>query len=657
MLKSFKNTAVNDIALYSQSQTWCTGSAPAPKINYPLFQKAIGLPAVSSVPWGPATFLTQGLPLLGLDQKPAAYLAVFQPVKQIETVEGTPRKNISRTAILFLLLATVLVMVGIKHYLASFKRLLQSIDDISRGNLGVSIPGDPWTEWGQLGRALQEMLERLKEKERISLILGKVVDPQAARKILAEKDYFSLKGEKRECTLLRADLKGFNTLSENMAPEALVESLNQYFSVIKSMWFSKHEGMLDKFIGGTVIAVWGAPFTHEDKESRAVKAALEIQETLRNFNISRIKKEADPPFMVGIGIHTGTVVSGQPGFQPSITITASSEKLFWWRPAFVPWRHQGQIVVSEETYGKIKNDVKGAPLNPIAVKGDLEPLKTYAVSQARLMARSKDKSPNPLSFQKLLLQWYDRNKRDLPWRGIHNPYATFVSEMMLQQTQVKTVIPYYHRFLKELPDWKSLAKAKEEKVQKLWEGLGYYRRARNLRSAAQKVMLEYRGKLPDTLEEISKLPGVGPYSAGAVLSIAFQKPHPVVDGNVIRVFSRLFLLRGNLKTGGGHQKVWELAQTLISKDRPGDFNQAVMELGATLCFTDNPQCLLCPLLSQCQASQKGLQNELPEMPKAQETVEIRMAALLIRKKGRVLVKKRSQEEKWLKGMWEFPSAE
>ena len=267
------------------------------------------------------------------------------------------------------------------------------------------------------------------------------------------------------------------------------------------------------------------------------------------------------------------------------------------------------------------------------------------------------KSPNPALFQKKLLHWYDHHKRDLPWRGIHNPYATFVSEMMLQQTQVKTVIPFYHRFLEELPNWKSLANAKEEKVLKLWEGLGYYRRARNLQAAAQMVVREYGGNLPDTLEEITKLPGVGPYSAGAVLSIGFQKPYPVVDGNVIRVFSRLFLLRGNLKTGEGHQKVWDLAQILISKDRPGDFNQAVMELGATLCFSDNPQCLLCPLLSQCQASQKGLQNELPEMPKSQETVEIQMAAFLIQKKDLVLVKKRSQDEKWLKGMWEFPSAE
>ncbi len=273
------------------------------------------------------------------------------------------------------------------------------------------------------------------------------------------------------------------------------------------------------------------------------------------------------------------------------------------------------------------------------------------------MPTPADKPLEPDLLRKALLKWYNHSKRDLPWRHTKDPYAIFVSEMMLQQTQVKTVIPYYGRFLKELPDWKSLAKAKEEKVLKLWEGLGYYRRARNLQAAAQKILKDYGGKLPDTLDQILEIPGVGPYSAGAVLSIAFQKPHPVVDGNVIRVFSRLFLLKGNLKTGEGHKKLWELAESLIAPQRPGDFNQAVMELGATVCLSENPQCLLCPLMSHCRAAQKGLQNEFPEMPKAPQTVEIHMAALYIEQKGKVLVKKRSKEEKWLKGLWEFPSAE
>ena len=267
------------------------------------------------------------------------------------------------------------------------------------------------------------------------------------------------------------------------------------------------------------------------------------------------------------------------------------------------------------------------------------------------------KEIHPASFQKALLGWYDRNKRDLPWRKTQDPYAIFVSEMMLQQTQVKTVIPYYERFLKELPNWKALARADEQKVLKLWEGLGYYRRARNLKAAAQMVQKDFGGKLPDTLEEVLKLPGVGPYSAGAVLSIAYQKPLPLVDGNVIRVFSRVFLLRGDLKSGPGNKKVWDLARQVLPAKRPGVFNQALMELGATLCFSDHPQCLLCPLLDQCQAAIKGVQLELPESLKDPKTKDVPMAALLILKQGKVLVKKRSNEERWLKGLWEFPSSE
>jgi A/G-specific adenine glycosylase len=263
----------------------------------------------------------------------------------------------------------------------------------------------------------------------------------------------------------------------------------------------------------------------------------------------------------------------------------------------------------------------------------------------------------PAGFQKSLLSWYASEKRDLPWRKTKDPYAIFVSEMMLQQTQVKTVIPYYERFLKELPDWKSLARAKPDKVLKLWEGLGYYRRARNLQAAARMILSDFDGCLPDNQEDIRRLPGVGAYSAGALLSIAYQKPHPLVDGNVIRVYSRLFLLQGNLKTGEGHKKVWEMAQKFMSPKNPGDFNQALMELGATLCLSVNPLCLLCPFVSKCQAARQGLQNELPEAAKSADMVEISMVAIYARKKGKILIKKRANDERWLKNMWEFPSAE
>jgi A/G-specific adenine glycosylase len=229
--------------------------------------------------------------------------------------------------------------------------------------------------------------------------------------------------------------------------------------------------------------------------------------------------------------------------------------------------------------------------------------------------------------------------------------------MMLQQTQVKTVIPYYKRFLESLPDWKSLARAKPEKVLKLWEGLGYYRRARNLQAAAQMVIRDFEGRLPDSLPEILRLPGVGPYSAGALLSIAHGKAFPLVDGNVIRVYSRLFLLRGNLKTGPGHEMVWETAQKTLSAKNPGDFNQALMELGATVCLPEHPLCLICPLSSRCLAARKGCQDLLPEMPKAKKPVALSMAAVYVKKEGKILVRKRSDGEKWLKNMWELPSAE
>ncbi len=378
LMKSFKNISVNDIALYSQSQTWCTGSIPAPRIHLPSLPETTSPQPALPVTWGANPFLERGFALMGLDQKPMAYLAVFQPVKQTQTVEGTPQRRILTMGLLILFLVLVLAGIGVKYYVSSFHRLFQSINDISRGNLNGSIPQDPWTEWGQLGGALQEMLESLKEKERISLILGKVVDPQAARKLLAEKDYFSLKGEKRECTLLRADLKGFNTLSENMTPEALVEALNQYFGIINDVVF-KHEGMLDRFIGDTAIAVWGAPFTHEDKEERAVRAALEIQEALRDFNISRIKK-GYPPFTVGIGIHTGTVVAGNLGSNKHYDYSIIGEALHV-VARLCAMAAPGQTVLSEETYDKIKSGAKANPLNSIAIRGTMEPLKTYEITQ------------------------------------------------------------------------------------------------------------------------------------------------------------------------------------------------------------------------------------------------------------------------------------
>jgi len=281
----------------------------------------------------------------------------------------------------------------------------------------------------------------------------------------------------------------------------------------------------------------------------------------------------------------------------------------------------------------------------------------------RRRPRSHDRLPPSIKrlplglFHKDLLGWYDRHHRDLPWRRTHDPYAIFISEMMLQQTQVKTVLPYYERWIRVLPSWRSLDRAPMDRVLKLWEGLGYYRRARNLKAAARMVMSDFGGKLPDNTETILRLPGVGPYSAGAILSIAFNRPTPVVDGNVIRVFARLFAIPGDLKTGAGSQKIWRLAEYLLPHQRPGDFNQALMELGATLCLPTDPHCTSCPLMSQCRAKRLGRTGHYPSPSKKPATQTVFMAAALVRKDGKILLRKRPEEARWWKGLWEFPSAE
>jgi len=263
----------------------------------------------------------------------------------------------------------------------------------------------------------------------------------------------------------------------------------------------------------------------------------------------------------------------------------------------------------------------------------------------------------PDAWPGCLLRWYDAHRRDLPWRRTQDPYAIFVSEMMLQQTQVQTVIPFYLRWMKEMPDWKSLARAPEDRVLKLWEGLGYYRRARNLKAAAQRVLSDYQGRLPDKRDEILKLPGVGPYSAGALLSIAHGKPEALVDGNVIRVYARLTALGGDLKTGPGNRKIWALAEKWVPRIRPGDFNQALMELGATVCIPDKPQCPLCPLRDICRASSLGKQGDFPNPGPKTAQRSVAVAAAWIERGSKILLRRRPENARWLKGLWEFPSGE
>ena len=220
-----------------------------------------------------------------------------------------------------------------------------------------------------------------------------------------------------------------------------------------------------------------------------------------------------------------------------------------------------------------------------------------------------EKSNNKISSA--LLRWFDSQKRDLPWRKTDDPYHILVSEFMLQQTQVKTVIPYYWRWLKSFPTLETLAAASETSILKHWEGLGYYSRARNLKETARIIHQEHDSQVPSDYESLIKLPGIGRYTAGAILSIAFNQNFPVLDGNVKRVLSRLFCMKEDGQTSASEKCLWQKAEQLLPVSRPGDFNQAVMELGATLCLPKTPLCLSCPLAAICKANEQEVQENFP----------------------------------------------
>jgi A/G-specific adenine glycosylase len=224
---------------------------------------------------------------------------------------------------------------------------------------------------------------------------------------------------------------------------------------------------------------------------------------------------------------------------------------------------------------------------------------------------------------------------------------------MLQQTQVKTVIPYYQRWIKSFPTFRVLAKSPLNRVLKQWEGLGYYSRARNLHALAKQVIKKHDGKLPSAYEDLLELPGIGRYTAGALLSIAFQKPFPLVDGNVARVFSRHFAIRKDISLPGTQQDLWHLATKLVPENNPGDYNQALMELGATVCLPRTPDCLKCPLRPSCKAYRLGLQYRLPIKKKKQPTPHFHIGAGVIWHQGKILISQRPLKG-LLGGLWEFP---
>ncbi|GKV69635.1 adenine DNA glycosylase [Sporosarcina sp. NCCP-2716] len=259
-------------------------------------------------------------------------------------------------------------------------------------------------------------------------------------------------------------------------------------------------------------------------------------------------------------------------------------------------------------------------------------------------------------FNERLLAWYAREKRDLPWRRTTDPYFIWVSEVMLQQTRVETVIPYYERFTESFPSMEDLAAADEEKVLKHWEGLGYYSRVRNLQAGVREVVEQYGGAIPRTREEILNLKGIGPYTAGAVLSIAYGVPEHAVDGNVMRVFSRLFLLRDDIAVPKSKKVFEEKVMQIIDESDPSSFNQAIMELGATIC-TPRPRCLLCPVREFCDAFEEGVQEQLPVKTKKVKNRAVTVHSFAIRTpNGRWLLRKRPSNG-LLADFYEFPQAE
>ena len=262
-----------------------------------------------------------------------------------------------------------------------------------------------------------------------------------------------------------------------------------------------------------------------------------------------------------------------------------------------------------------------------------------------------------LSFRQKLLVWYDENKRDLPWRRSKNPYHIWVSEIMLQQTRVDTVIPYYERFLEWFPTVESLANAPEERLLKAWEGLGYYSRVRNMQVAAQQIMNEFNGEFPSTYEGISSLKGIGPYTAGAIASIAFNLPQPAVDGNVMRVLARLFEVNHDIGNPSNRKIFQAIMENLIDPERPGDFNQAFMDLGSDIEAPVNPRPEDSPVKDFSAAYKNGTMDCYPIKAAKKKPVPVYLNALVVQNaKGQFLLEK-NESEKLLAGFWHFPLIE
>ncbi|MGA9883845.1 MAG: A/G-specific adenine glycosylase [Candidatus Acidiferrales bacterium] len=270
-------------------------------------------------------------------------------------------------------------------------------------------------------------------------------------------------------------------------------------------------------------------------------------------------------------------------------------------------------------------------------------------------------TPRQLSiFQRSLLAWYRRHRRDLPWRTSRDAYRIWVAEIMLQQTRIAAVLPYYERFLEKFPNVGSLARAPQPDVLRLWSGLGYYSRARNLHAAAREIAAQHAGQFPRMLKTALALPGIGRYTAAAVLSIAYDVPLAVLDGNVARVLGRLFAIRGDLRAPQRWRQLSATADQLLALSAPGDWNQALMELGETICTPQNPRCTECPIAEHCLARARNLTTSIPAPRRKPKTIQVRIAAaILIDPRGRTLLVRDpgAHDDVIFSRMWQFPAIE
>ena len=255
-------------------------------------------------------------------------------------------------------------------------------------------------------------------------------------------------------------------------------------------------------------------------------------------------------------------------------------------------------------------------------------------------------------FRGAVLKWYDQHGRKLPWRESADPYRIWLSEVMLQQTTVAAVVPYFERFTARFPDVQSLATADVDEVLRLWEGLGYYSRARNLHRASQAVVSEHLGQFPSEVEVLRTLPGIGRYTAGAISSFAFDQPAAIVEANTERLYARLLALRDDVRSTASQKLLWQFAEELVPEKRAGDFNQALMDIGSKLCRPVDPDCQSCPLQKYCGAFQNGLQKDVPVRKPAVAITAIMELAVVLMDRGRFLLRRRTESERWA-GMWDF----